>query len=166
MTITNAIRVALENHLNTTPASPAPTLPDIAWPNVPYTRVKGTPYIRVEFIPVLRRPAVVGPNPEHRQSGLFYLTVYTPEDAGADAGMALVDKLLARFNGHDSIGPLVAWFLSGGKWRLTGIWEDSLDWNLPSAASVRIEYSEAKMPLHDPPFYAIPVEIGWHSYSG
>jgi hypothetical protein len=131
----NAIRVALENHLNTT----SPALPAIAWPNVPYTRVEGTPYIKAKFIPVLRRPVVVGPTPEQRTSGLFYLTVFTPEDKGAHAGMALADRLMARFNGSDAI--------------------------VAANVTVRIEYSEAKMPLHDPPFFAIPVEIGWYAYS-
>jgi len=132
---TNAVRVALENHLNTTPS---PALPAIAWPNVPYTRVTGTPYIRVEFIPVLRRPVVVGPDPEQRMSGLFYLTVFTPEDMGAHAGMTVVDRLLTRFNGSSAI--------------------------IASSVIVRLTHSEAKMPLHDPPFYAIPVEIGWYAY--
>ncbi len=131
----NAIRVALENHLNTS----SPALPAIAWPNVPYTRVEGTPFIRAEFIPVLRRPVVVGPTPEQRTSGLFYLTVFTPEDRGAHAGMALADQLMARFNGSDAI--------------------------VAANVIVRLEYSEAKMPLHDPPFFAIPVEIGWYAYS-
>ena len=134
MTALNHIRVALENHLSTT----SPALPAIAYPNVPYTRVTGTPYLRVEFIPVTRRPVVIGPTPEQRISGLFYVTVYTPEDRGANAGMALADQLLARFNGSDSI--------------------------VTANVMVRLEYSEAKMPLHDPPFFAIPVEIGWFAY--
>jgi hypothetical protein len=139
MSTLNSIRIALENHLNTTAATPAPALPAIAWPNIPFTRVTGSPYIRVEFIPTLRRPVVAGPDPEQRLSGLFYLTVFTPEDQGANAGMAIADKLLARFNGS---GAIVA-----------------------SSTIVRLAYSEVKMPLHDPPFYAIPVEIGWYAYS-
>jgi hypothetical protein len=138
MSVTNDIRVALENHLATTPATPAPALPAIAWPNVPFTRVEGSPFIRAEFIPVTRRPVVAGPNPEQRISGLFYLTIFTPEDRGAAAGMALADKLLVRFNGSSAI--------------------------VASNVIVRIEYSEVKMPLHDPPFFAIPVEIGWYAY--
>lgn len=136
MTATRAIRTVLETHLSTTPS---PALPALAWPNVPYTPTVGTPYITVEFIPVLRRPVVVGPDPEQRHSGLFYLTVFTPESRGADAGLTIVDQLLTRFNGHTSI---------------TG-----------ATVNVSIEYSEAKMALHMPPFYAIPVEIGWYAYA-
>lgn len=133
MTI-NAIRIALENHLATT----TPALPSVAWPNVPFTPTDGTAFLRAEFIPALRRPVVVGPDPEQRASGLFYVTVYTPENQGAAAGMGHADALLTRFNGS------------------SGIVADSV--------TVRIEYSEVKMPLHDPPFYAIPVEIGWYAF--
>jgi hypothetical protein len=139
MTTLNDIRVALESHLASTSASPAPALPAIAWPNVPFVPVTGNPYLRVEFIPVTRRPVVAGPNPEQRFSGLFYLTVYTPEEQGAAAGIALADKLMARFNGSDAV--------------------------VTTNAIVRLEYSEAKMALHTPPFYAIPIEIGWYAYS-
>jgi hypothetical protein len=159
----NAIRVALENHLATTPAFPSwflafgtwdasktwldappwlvlpPALPAIAWPNVPFTPVTGTPYIRADFVPTLRRPVVAGPDPEQRLSGLFMLTVFTPEAQGAAAGMEIADKLLDRFNGSGAI--------------------------IASTVTVRLEYSEARMPLHSPPFYAIPVEIGWYAYS-
>ena len=135
MSTANAIRIALENHLNTS----TPTLPTIAWGNVPFIRAEGTPYIRAEFIPVVRRPVTAGPTPEQRTSGLFYLTIFTPENKGANAGMALADQLLARFNGSDAI--------------------------VTDSVIVRIEYSEVKQPLHDPPFYAIPVEVSWYSYT-
>jgi hypothetical protein len=135
MSVTNAIRVALENHLATTPN---PALPAIAWPNVSFTPAPGTPYIRAEFIPTARRPSVIGPNPEQRIQGLFSLTVFTPEFQGAAAGMGIVDRLLVRFNGSSAI--------------------------VAPTVTVRLEYSEARLPLHAPPFFAIPVEIGWYAY--
>jgi hypothetical protein len=134
MTATNAIRIALENHLNTT----SPTLPVIAWPNVPFVPAPGTTYLRAQFVPLTRRPVTAGPNPEQRLSGQFFVTVYTPEENGADEGMLIADRLLTRFNGSSAI--------------------------LTSSVSVRLAYSEVKMPLHDPPFFVIPVEIGWYAY--
>lgn len=134
MTTINDIRVILESRLAGTAGLPA-----VAWPNVPFTPTPETTYIRAEFIPVLRRPSVAGPNPEQRFSGLFYLTIYTPDERGAAAGMTLADTLLARFNGSESL--------------------------VTTNGIVRIEYSEVKMPLHDPPFYAIPVEVGWYSFT-
>jgi len=115
-----------------------PALPAIASPNVPFTPVEGTPYLRVQFAPVLRRPVVAGPDPEQRYSGLFFVTIFTPEDLGAGAGMAIADQLLDRYTGSDAL--------------------------LTQDAVVRLEYSEAKMPLHEPPFFAIPLEIGWYAY--
>jgi hypothetical protein len=135
MTTLNHVRVALENHLNTT----SPALPAIAWSNVPYAPSEGTPYIRARLLPINRRPVVMGPNPEQRLSGLFYLTVYTPENQGAAAGVTLVDQLLARFDGATSI--------------------------VTANAMVRLEYAEPKSDLHEPPFYVIPIEIGWYAYS-
>ena len=114
-------------------------MPPVAWPNVPFTPVTGTTYLRAEFIPVLRRPVTTGPDPEQRHSGLFYVTVYTPEEKGAAEGIGLADDLLSHFNGSDAI--------------------------VTTNAIVRLEYSEAKMALHDPPFYAIPIEIGWYAYT-
>lgn len=134
----NDIRIALENHLATTSSTPAPAIPAIAWPNVPYTPTTGTPYLRARFMPVTRRPSVAGPNPEQRHSGLFMVNIHTPEDQGANAGTALADKLCDRFEGSSSI--------------------------LAANVIVRLEYAEAKQPLHEPPFYVIPVEIGWYSY--
>jgi hypothetical protein len=134
MTTLNDIRVALESHL----AGLSTSMPDVAWPNVPFTPVVGTTFLRAEFIPVTRRPAVAGPDPAQRFSGQFYVTVCTPEERGAAEAMALADALVLHFNGSSS---------------------------LPTNSVVRLEYSEAKMPLHDPPFYVIPVEIGWFAYA-
>jgi hypothetical protein len=135
MTTLNDIRVALESHL----AGLATSMPSVAWPNVPFVPTTGTTYLRAEFIPVLRRPVTTGPDPEQRHSGLFYVTVYTPEEKGAAEGIGLADDLLSHFNGSDAI--------------------------VTTNAIVRLEYSEAKMALHDPPFYAIPIEIGWYAYT-
>jgi hypothetical protein len=132
MTTLNAI--ALENRLATT----TPALPSIAWPNVPFTPTTGTAYIRSTFIPVTRRPVTAGPNAEQLHTGLFMVNIYTPEDAGASAGMTYADQLLARFKGSDA--------------------------EVASTVTVRFAYSEAKRPLHEPPFYVIPVEISWYSY--
>lgn len=134
MTKLNDIRVALENHLATT----TPSLPSIAWPNVEFTPTTGTTYLRAAFIPITRRPVTAGPTPEQRHNGLFMVNIYTPENQGAAAGMAYADQIMARFNGSDSV-------VSGD-------------------VIVRFEYSEAKRPLHEQPFYVIPVEIGWYSY--
>lgn len=129
----NDIRIALESHL-----AAASGLPSIAWPNVPFTPTTGTAYLRAQYIPLVRRPVVAGPGPEQRYSGLFMVNIYTPEDAGAAAGIGHADRLLSWFNGSDAV--------------------------TTTNVIVRLDYSEAKGALHEPPFYVIPVEIGWYSY--
>jgi hypothetical protein len=116
----------------------SPALPAIARQNVPYARTQGTPFIEVTFDPVVRRPVTAGPNPEQRTSGLFYMTIYTPENGGAGPGLDIADRLVARFDGSSAI-----------------LYPDVI---------VRIEYGEVKPSLHVPPFFAIPVEIGWYAY--
>ena len=135
MSVMNDIRIALENHL----ATMVPPPPAVAWPNVPFTRQEGQTFLVIDFQPLVRRPSTVGTDPEQRVSGQFFITVYTPEAQGASEGMLLADALLIRFNGASAvIAPKVV---------------------------VRLEYSEVKRALHDPPFFAIPVEIGWYAYS-
>lgn len=135
MTTLNQIRIALENHL----ATMTPTPPSIAWPNVEFAPTTGTTHFIARFVPVTRRPITQGPTPEQRYEGLFMIDIRTPEGLGAAAGMGHADALQTRFNGSSSI--------------------------TTANATVRIDYGEAKLPLHDPPFYVIPFEIGWHSFA-
>lgn len=151
----NDIRAALETRLADTPLynpwdfdpswdDSAPAVPSvsdvipIAWPNAAFAPRPNVPYLTVQFVPTSRRAAVVGPDPEQRLVGLFFVNVYTPEMEGSGIGMTLADIIMARFDAASSlITPKIA---------------------------VRIEYSEARLPLHDPPFFVIPVEIGWYAY--
>jgi hypothetical protein len=135
MTATAKIRTALENHLNTT----TPALPAIAWDNVPFTQDAGTTYIQAVFEPLTRRPAVRGPNPQHRHEGDFVLTICTPQDEGSGPATALADQLQARFNGSTSvIGPQI---------------------------NVSIDFSEIGVGFHRPPFFCIPLRISWYAYA-
>ena len=134
--ITRKIRLALQAHLVNTPA---PALPTIDYDNVRFDQEPGVPYIQAQFAQLARRPAVRGPDPEHRYSGIFLLTVCTPENSGPTAGEEVADQLQERFNGASSI--------------------QGVDVN------VSIEYSEAEMGYHRPPFYCIPVRVGWYCYA-
>jgi hypothetical protein len=151
----NDIRAALETHLADMPLSnpwdfdpswddSSPTVPSvddvlqIAWPNAIFEPRPNLPHLRVQFLPTSRRAAVVGPNPEQRLIGLFFVTVYTPEMEGSGIGMTLADLIMARFDASSSL--------------------------ITPKVTVRLEYSEVRLPLHDPPFFAIPVEIGWYAY--
>jgi hypothetical protein len=116
----------------------SPALPGIARQNARFARAEGVSFIEITFDPVLRRAVTAGPDPEKRTSGLFYATVYTPEAVGSGAGFDIADQIVSRFDASSAI-----------------LYPDVI---------VRIEYGEAKPALHTPPFFAIPVEIGWYAY--
>jgi hypothetical protein len=130
---TDSIRAVLETRLST-----MPNVPPIARDNVTYQQTPEVTHIRSQFIPTSRRPAVRGPNPQHRYQGLFILTVRAPERVGTGTALSLADDLLDRFPGASSI---------------TG-----LDVN------VGIEYSEALMGYPESPFWCIPVHVAWYAY--
>ena len=135
MTVTNAIRAELEKHLSTT----TPALPAIAWGNIKFDQTAVTQYIQTQFAPMMRRPATRGPDPQYRHSGVFLLTVCVEEETGAGAGLVLVDRLLGRFRVDTAI--------------------------LGVDVNVRIDYSEPEMPYQRPPFYCLPVRVGWYCYA-
>ena len=135
MTVTNDIRAELEKHLSTT----APALPAIAWGNVKFDQTAVTRYIEARFAPMSRRPAVRGPDPQYRHSGIFLLTVCVEEETGAGEGLTLVDRLLGRFRVDTAI--------------------------LGVDVNVRIDYSEPETPYQRPPFYCLPVRVGWYCYA-
>lgn len=139
MPVTNDIRAALEGYL----AATTPALPPISYGNVPFDQttqadVNGV-YIQAQFAPISRRPATRGPNPQYRHSGVFLVTVCTPENIGQGAGMTLVDQLLTRFAVDTPI--------------------------LTVDVNVTIEYSQPETGYQRPPFYCQPVRIGWYCYA-
>ena len=136
---TNAIRAELEAYL----AATSTDLPPIAFNNVPFDQttdvdVNGI-YIQAQFAPISRRAATRGPNPQYRHSGVFLVTVCTPQEIGAGAGLTIVDQLLDRFRVDTPI--------------------------LGVDVNVTIEYSEPETGYQRPPFFCQPVRIGWYCYA-
>ena len=132
------IRAALETHLSVTSG-----LPDIAYENVTYSPTTGQSFIKVAYLPTLRRPDVMGTNPQQRYQGIFSLNVYSPEGSGPGACEAIVKKLLERFEATTDI-----------------------TYNDGSADyTVSISYAERGNALVDAPWYLIPVNIGWYIYN-
>lgn len=138
MPVTDNIRAALEGHLLAT----TPALPPAAWTNTPFNQTDipggGDTYLQVQFAPVQRRPAVRGPDPQYRHSGLFLVTVCVPEDEGSGVAFQLADTLLDRFRVDSPIA--------------------GVDVN------VSIEYSEPETGFHRPPFFCVPVRVGWFAF--
>lgn len=134
MPIVNDIRATLDTALNA-----ASELPAIAFENAPFEQNAGTPHLRVGFFLTSRRPAVRGPNPQHRYQGLYQVTVAVPSDRGTGDALDYADLLMTEFDGSSDVEG--------------------------SDVTVSIEYSELGTPFYDDPFYCVPVQVAWYVYA-
>jgi len=133
------IRSALEVALATIPGLPA-----IAWENRPYNPTTGTPYIQVRQVPTSRVPAVRGLNPQMRYQGIFRLFVKMPELQGPGPGEDIVESLLNTFEATTDLS-----FTNSNN----------------ETIHVTIDYAEQVGAYNESPWYTLPVNIGWYSYS-
>lgn len=164
MSVTNSIRATLERQITedvnwflaygvwkdggfwaddrnwTTSAQPNQLTgsPAISVDNDDFKPVQNQAYIRAHFMPALRRAATAGPRPENRHSGTLMLMIHAPAYQGSGAALNLADELLERFDNHTSL--------------------------LGVDANVSIQYSEVKDGASVPPFYVVPVEVGWYAF--
>lgn len=134
MPIINDIRDTLDTAL-----AAASGLPDIAFENIPFEQVAGTAHLRTSLFVTSRRPAVRGPNPQHRYQGLYQVTIAIPTDTGAGDAFDYADLILTEFDGSSDI---------------TG-----------SSVTVSIEYAELGTQVTDEPFFLLPVQIAWYVYA-
>ena len=132
MPILNDIRATLDTAL-----AAATNLPAIAFENAPFEQNAGTPHLRVAFFLTSRRPAVRGPDPQHRYQGLYQVTVAVPTDQGTGTALDYADLLMTEFDGSSDIS---------------------------GTPTVSIEYAETGSPFYDDPFYCIPVQVAWYVY--
>jgi Bacteriophage related domain of unknown function len=133
LTIYNDIRAVLENRLATTP-----NVPEIAFQNVPYTRLEATTFLKATFVPVTRRLATMGDTPQQVYRGIYNILACVPENEGNGRGLDLVDTILARFPA-------------------------ALDLNY-NGQYLTIEYSEVGTSFLDSPYYCTPITISWYCY--
>ena len=134
MPIVNDIRATLDTEL-----SGVSGLPSIAYENAPFDQEAGNDHLRVAFFLTSRRPAVRGPNPQHRYEGLYQVTVAVPSDTGTGDALDYADLIMTAFDGSSDIEG--------------------------ASVTVSIEYAELGTPVFDEPFYLLPVQIAWYVYS-
>lgn len=132
--ITDKIRAALDAK---TAAYDTDTL--FVFDNVPGAPAVSQTYVEVSFAPTSKRPAVRGPNPQHRYQGLYQLTVCTPKGTGPGAAFQLAAALCDYMPGSSTV--------------------DGVDVN------VSIEYSEARQGYPDGNFFRVPVQVAWYAYA-
>ncbi len=111
----------------------------IVFENTQFTPTSGVPYIAAQFIPTLRRAVVMGPDPQKRYTGMFIMDVCYPELKGSGEARNFADLLMERFDAAS---------------RIQGV-----------DVIVTIEYSEREQGFKRPPFYCIPVRVGWRCYA-
>lgn len=133
MPIVNDIRATLDTAL-----AAVSGLPAIAFENAPFEQLAGTPHLRVGFFVTSRRPAVRGPNPQHRYQGIYQVTVAVPSDTGTGAALEYADLIMTEFDGSSDIS---------------------------GTPTVSIEYAELGTQVFSEPFFLVPVQIAWYVYA-
>lgn len=134
MPIMNDIRATLDGAL-----ADLSNLPPIAFENAPFSQIAGSAHLRTSLFLTSRRPAVRGPNPQHRYQGLYQITIATPTDIGTGDAFDYADTLMDAFDGSTDI--------------------------IGDNATVSIEYAELGTQVFSDPFYLLPVQVAWYVYS-
>jgi len=134
MPIMNDIRATLDGAL-----ADLSNLPPIAFENAPFSQIAGSAHLRTSLFLTSRRPAVRGPNPQHRYQGLYQITIATPTDIATGDAFDHADTLMDAFDGSTDI--------------------------IGDNATVSIEYAELGTQVFSDPFYLLPVQVGWYVYS-
>ena len=136
--IYNDIRAALEKKLSDL------GLAQIAHENVSFDPTTGTSFLQPIFTPTIRRPTVMGTNPQQRYQGLFRILCHVKEGQGPGVGDSLANSVMEAF-------------------------EAATDINYTNASNqtinVSIDYSDRQPAVVDTPWYIVPVSIGWHIYN-
>ena len=136
--IYNDIRAALEKKLADS------SLGQIAYENVSFDPTTGTSFLKPSLLPTVRRPTVMGSNPQQRYQGLFRILCHVKEGQGPGLGDSLANSVMEAF-------------------------EAATDINYTNASNqtinVSIDYADRNAAVVDTPWYIVPVSIGWHIYN-
>lgn len=87
-----AIRAAFTARLLT-----LPSLPPVAWENVPYTPITGTTYLIPALLPGEPQQAEIGLNGANQHVGIYQVSVCAPVGGGVGASGALRDSIVDWF---------------------------------------------------------------------
>lgn len=133
-TIDKDIRAALESKL-----ADIPSVPSIAYENVPFSPTTGQSYLEVSYTPITRRPTVRGLNPQQRYDGIFVINCYVPEGAGPAAADTLAKNVMETYEATTKL--------------------------TQGSTTVNIEFAERRQGIVDSPFYLTPVVVTWYAYN-
>lgn len=72
-------------------------LPDVAWPNMPFTPTPGRPYFKPALLPGEPTQAGIGESAMNRMSGIFQVAVFVPAGIGTKDLRTMCSALEAHF---------------------------------------------------------------------
>ncbi len=116
---------------------------DVAYENVEYSPTTGTSFLQPSFIPTIRRPSVMGTNPQQRYQGLFRVLCHSAEGTGPNTADNLANSVIDAFEAATDVS-----YDTGSETIL-----------------VSIDYADRSAGLLDAPWYIIPVNIGWYIFN-
>jgi len=113
-------------------------LPEVDWENVEFSPISMEEWVQVRFAPAETRPAVAGPSPTERYNGSYLVNVFWPSYEGPQSA----DQLASDIKGQFPPGTTLTY----------------------NGVRVRIDYSERSQAIQEPPWYQVPVVIGWYAF--
>ncbi len=135
MSLFSDIRAALEEQVSNISGAPS----SLSWENVDFDATAGQSHLRLELVPISSEPAVRGYSPQELHRGRFSIGVFTPENEGPNAADVLADAV------RDAFAPT------------TDLTKNS--------TTVRIRTASRGQGVLISPFYFVPVEVSWYTYS-
>lgn len=74
-----------------------PSLPSVAWENVPFTPAAGVMYLRPSLLPGEPIQGEIGPLGQNWHNGIYQISIYAPAGQGVSAAEAVRDALVDWF---------------------------------------------------------------------
>lgn len=74
-----------------------PSLPSVAWENVPFTPTAGAPYLKPALLPGEPQQAEIGTNGANRHTGIYQISIFYPAGLGVPGLNTLRDGLINHF---------------------------------------------------------------------
>ncbi|HTF53704.1 MAG TPA: phage tail terminator-like protein [Pseudonocardia sp.] len=132
-----AIQAAFDGHLASF------LVGNIAWENIGFKPVIGTAWLQPTLMPASSRVVSTGPTALVRHVGYYQITVFTPAAADTTPGAGDANILCDGLMDHFRPGTVLT---AGG-------------------LSVEVTYAETSPAMTEPPWFSIPVFIGYRAHS-
>lgn len=116
-----------------------PSVPSIAWENVPFTPVAGQPYLKPTLLPAEPFQAEIGANGQNIHTGIYQISIFYP----TGGGVAGLETLKAGLIDHFKRGTLLVY----------------------SGIEIRIVKAFPGQMLQETDYIHQPITIQWRAYA-